>query len=62
MTKLELSKKQISIVDSVIDWYMMSEQKYITLGGYAGTGKTTILGDISKRLHKEKNAIKNCFL
>ncbi len=61
MIKLEFSKKQVSIIDSVIDWYMMSEQKYITLGGYAGTGKTTILGDISKRLHKEKNAIKIAF-
>lgn len=61
MTNPNLSKTQMSIIDSIIDWFKTSKQQYITLGGYAGTGKTTILGHISKLIHNEKNGIKIAF-
>lgn len=61
MTNPNLSKTQISIIDSLIDWFKTSKQQYITLGGYAGTGKTTILGHISKLIHDEKKDIKIAF-
>ena len=49
------------VVNTVVDWFKASKQKYITLGGYAGTGKTTVLGYVSKQLHKEKKDIKIAF-
>lgn len=48
-----LSLKQKKILESVLDWYKGKRGQYITLGGYAGTGKTTLLGFLSERLHKE---------
>ena len=47
------SKKQIAVVNDVIEWYNTSSIQYITLGGYAGTGKTTILSHISNQLHSK---------
>lgn len=61
MTDLSISKKQIQVVNTLVDWFNASRQKYITLGGYAGTGKTTILGFLSKKIHKEKKDIKIAF-
>jgi len=61
MTKLYLSNTQKSVINSILDWFKTSKQQYITLGGYAGTGKTTILGHISKLLHNEKKDIKIAF-
>ena len=52
--KLELSKKQKDVLDSILQWYKQRESQYITLGGYAGTGKTTLLGYLNSKLHKEK--------
>lgn len=61
MTELILSKKQTQIVNNLIDWFKSSKQKYITLGGYAGTGKSTILGFVSKELHKDNKDINIAF-
>lgn len=61
MTDFSLSKKQMQVINSIVDWFSASDRKYITLGGYAGTGKTTILGDISKILHKNREEIKIAF-
>ncbi len=50
---LELSPTQKKIVESILDWYKGKKSRYLTLGGYAGTGKTTLLGYLGSRLHKE---------
>lgn len=54
---LTLSLKQKKVLDSILDWYKSKKGQYITLGGYAGTGKTTLLGFLSERLHKEYKGI-----
>ncbi len=41
-TKIELSPDQQKAIDEVLEW-MASKQKRKSLGGYAGTGKTTII-------------------
>lgn len=61
MTNFTLSKKQTQVIDSIFNWYRESKGKYITLGGFAGTGKSTILGFVSKKLHKENEGIKIAF-
>ncbi len=56
--KIELSEKQKGVMDSILQWYKEHSQQYITFGGYAGTGKTTLLGDIGQLLHTENKKIK----
>ena len=50
---IKLSKDQKLVQDDLIDWYKGGFSQYITLGGYAGTGKTTLIASIRKKLHKE---------
>jgi ATP-dependent exoDNAse (exonuclease V) alpha subunit len=53
---LELSEKQQSVLSNILTWYKDGKKPYITLGGYAGTGKTTLMGYLSNILReKEKN-------
>lgn len=56
-----LSKQQKNVINSIIDWSNTVSKQYITLGGYAGTGKTTILGHISEILHKKNKNLKIAF-
>ena len=54
---IELSPKQKKTLESILDWYRSKKSQYITLGGYAGTGKTSLLGHLNTRLHKEYEGI-----
>ncbi len=54
----ELSSKQKQILDAILAWYKDKKTKYLTLGGYAGTGKTTLLGHLNLYLHNEYKGIK----
>lgn len=40
---LLLSPDQAQAVRTILKWYMRADMPYITLGGYAGTGKTTLI-------------------
>ena len=53
----ELSVKQKNIIKDILDWYKEKKIPYLTLGGYAGTGKTTILGYLNEKLHKDYKGI-----
>lgn len=53
----ELSTKQKDILNDILRWYKEKKTSYLTLGGYAGTGKTTLLGHLNLKLHKEFKAI-----
>lgn len=48
-----LSRDQKNALDHVIEWYSRDRENmpYVTLGGYAGTGKTTLIGVIRRELH-----------
>ena len=50
MAKLELSAEQKRAVGGVLDWYKSRSAHPFTIAGYAGTGKTTVLGEIVDRL------------
>jgi len=56
--EFELSKKQSEVLDGIYGWYKKPINQYLTLGGYAGTGKTTLLGYLSEVLKKEKKDLK----
>ena len=51
---VELTVEQKDVVGSILEWYREKKDPYITVGGYAGTGKTTILGAVRELLGKEK--------
>ena len=53
----ELSTKQKDILNDMLSWYKEKKTSYLTLGGYAGTGKTTLLGYLNLKLHKEYKSI-----
>jgi len=49
---VELSKDQKIAFDKIIKWYSSTTKSpYITLGGYAGTGKTTLISVIKRELN-----------
>lgn len=55
-----LSDDQKTALHSVLAWYKhdSSRKKFITLGGYAGTGKTTLIAIIRKELNKLQDNLK----
>lgn len=49
--EFELSEKQKEIIKTILDWFKHRNGKqYLSLGGFAGTGKTTLVGYISNVL------------
>lgn len=55
---IAFSEKQKSIIDYILQWYKEHSVQYLTFGGYAGTGKTTMLGYLGQHLHRDKKNIK----
>ena len=48
---MQLSSDQESAISTILDWYKTPTRKqYITLGGYAGTGKTTVIAELRSLL------------
>ncbi len=48
---MELSKDQQSAAKKILKWFLFDKNtQFITLGGYAGTGKTTLISIIKQRI------------
>ena len=48
---MNLSKDQIAAKKTILDWIHSSKRSsYLTLGGYAGTGKSTLIAEVRKSL------------
>ena len=45
---MDLSPDQLRVHDAVLDWLRNPREKLLTLGGYAGSGKTTLVGELAK--------------
>jgi exodeoxyribonuclease-5 len=50
---LELTGEQQTVVNDVIHWFKYGPSRVITIGGYAGTGKTTIIPFITDGIKEE---------
>jgi exodeoxyribonuclease V len=61
MSEIELSDQQKEALAIVDKWFKSPEQGYMTLGGYAGTGKTTLMAYLSKVLRQQKPNLKIAF-
>ena len=57
-TEIELSADQKSAVDDITEWYKYhgSDLPFLTMGGYAGTGKTTLMARFSSILPRSRIA------
>lgn len=57
------SKDQGYAIEKVVEWYSQKNKThaFITLGGYAGTGKTTTIAALAKRLHAAYPKLKLAF-
>lgn len=49
----QLSDDQKASLAHILEWYQKDREdmQYVTLGGYAGTGKTTLIAEIRRALH-----------
>jgi len=47
---IKLTKQQQDIHDQVIDWFNSAPSNYLSIGGFAGVGKTTLIGFITETL------------
>ncbi len=59
-----LSHDQKLALESLLEWYEMdrSQMQYVTLGGYAGTGKTTLIAHFRQQLEKAYPGIRVSFV
>lgn len=56
---VSLSSDQQQIITAVLDWFQSKPRKqYITLGGYAGTGKTTLIAHLRAELSNLDGTLK----
>lgn len=60
--KKNLSSDQKQALITLLDWLKQPDGQYITLGGYAGTGKTTLIALLSQILHQHNPKIKIAFV
>jgi exodeoxyribonuclease V len=51
---IDLTNDQQKAIDAILDWYKSDNSQYITLGGYAGTGKTTVISLLRQKLKELK--------
>lgn len=58
----DLSQDQKKVLDNLLAWQNNPQGDYLTLGGYAGTGKTTLVGFFRKKLHQGKPKLKVAFV
>lgn len=60
----DLSRDQDTALQAVLRWYTKGKEakQFITLGGYAGTGKSTLIAIIRKELHRYDPKLKVGFV
>jgi exodeoxyribonuclease V len=57
-----LSADQKKVLGQLLTWQKKPQGGFVTLGGYAGTGKTTLVGIYRKKLHHIKPKLKVAFV
>ncbi len=57
----ELSRQQIEALQTIGRWYRTKSEPFITLGGYAGTGKTTLIAYVRQALRQNDPDAKVAF-
>ena len=52
ISEKELSKDQKEVYDKILIWLEQKDNKLLTMAGYAGTGKTTLLSCLARKLNR----------
>jgi exodeoxyribonuclease-5 len=55
---IDLSSDQKEALDNILTWYRKPAMQFVSLGGYAGTGKTTLIAILRKELEKVDRNLK----
>ena len=50
---MNLSRDQKKALEAIMAWRKKPKKQYITLGGYAGTGKTTLMAVLRKKIGQQ---------
>jgi exodeoxyribonuclease-5 len=58
---MTLSENQAAALKEILRWFAKPRRQYITLGGYAGTGKTTLIAYLREELNKRYPQLKVSF-
>lgn len=61
MAKIKLSIDQEVALDQIYTWTKKPTSPYITIGGYAGVGKTTLMAEYRRLLNKDNKKLKVAF-
>src|SRR5262245_26935850 len=56
----ELTDEQVGGVQNILDWFYEAQDPFFTLGGYAGTGKSTVTGELTEYLEDKGSTVKVC--
>jgi ATP-dependent exoDNAse (exonuclease V) alpha subunit len=61
---INLSTDQQKALDAILEWYKKDKHAmpYVSLGGYAGTGKTTLIAVLRKKLAEKNKKLKVAFV
>jgi len=57
-----MSSDQKLAINNLLNWYGSKASQYITLGGYAGTGKTTLISILRDKIKKKHKKVKVAFV
>lgn len=58
---MDLSQDQSKALKKLSDWHKLKTKNFITLGGFAGTGKTTLISIFRHELNSAKKSLKVAF-
>ncbi len=58
---INLSSDQEKALKYILQWFQTKEKPFITLGGYAGTGKTTLISILRNELNTKNDKLKVAF-
>ena len=58
---IELSEDQKKALNDILDWQANPKTPFITMGGYAGTGKTTLMSILRNELYKKNKKLSVTF-
>lgn len=61
LMEYEFSEDQQRAHDAIIQWFFNNDGQLLTLGGYAGTGKTTLIAAVAESMRREVPQLKIAF-
>lgn len=62
MENIKLSPDQKQVLNELLEWYKNKQGPYISVGGFAGTGKTTLISFFRERIRTKKSKEKVAFV